>query len=81
MGVVAGVVAISSPVGRRVVVLFSAPAAAYLLLRQTHGAGPWSNYSPAELLPVVPLALAVFAIGALSLGAAERRLRLADRGE
>lgn len=80
-GVVAGVIAISSAVGRRVLVLLSAPAAAYLLLRQTHGGGPWSNYSPAELLPVVPLAFAVFVIGALSLGAAERRLRLAGRGD
>ncbi|GAA4604976.1 hypothetical protein GCM10023195_17120 [Actinoallomurus liliacearum] len=78
--VVAGVLALSSPVGRRSIVLISPPAAAFLLLQQAGDGGPWSNYPLTDLLLIVPMSCAVFIAGALFLGPAERILRLVRRG-
>jgi hypothetical protein len=80
--VVAGVLALSSPVGRRLIVLLSAPVAAFLFLYQARGVGggPWSNYSVTNLLLIVPISFAVFITGALFLGPIERILRLVRHG-
>lgn len=78
--VVAGVLAVSSPVGRRLIVLLSTPVASFLLLHQAGDGGPWSNYPATGLLLIVPVSLAVFITSALFLGPTERILRLIRRG-
>jgi hypothetical protein len=78
--VVAGVLALSSPVGRRLIVLLSTPAASFLLLYQVGDGGPWSNYSITNLFLIVPISFAVFITSALFLGPTERILRLIRRG-
>jgi hypothetical protein len=76
--VVAGALALGSPVGRRLIVLLSAPVASYLFLYQARGAGggPWSNPSVTDLFLIVPISCAVFVAGALFVGPVERILRL-----
>jgi hypothetical protein len=75
-------IALSSPVGRRLIVLLSAPVAAFLFLYQARGVGggPWSNYSITNLLLIVPISFAVFITAALFLGPIERMLRLVRHG-
>lgn len=78
--VIAGALTISSPVGRRLIVLLSAPVTSFLLLRQTGDGGPWSNYPVTGLLLIVPVSCAVFVTSALFLGPAERMVRLVRSG-
>jgi hypothetical protein len=78
--VVAGVLALSSPVGRRLIVLLSTPVASFLLLRQAGDGGAWSNYPLTSLLPVISISFTVFITGALLLGPTERILRLIRHG-
>ncbi|MFF5262697.1 hypothetical protein ACFY4C_27515 [Actinomadura viridis] len=78
--VVAGALALSSPVGRRLIVLLSTPVVSFLLLQNDDRGSLWSNYPLTSLLPIVPVSFAVFITTALSLGPAERILRLIRKG-
>ncbi|MFC4056248.1 hypothetical protein ACFOY4_41745 [Actinomadura syzygii] len=77
---VVGVLVLWSPVGRRLAVLLIAPAVSFVLLYQVRGGGTVPNESLTVLFAVLLVSVAVFVVGAVFLGPAERIVRLVRKG-